>query len=295
MNNRFDEYTGRESRSIEHTIAALRDTLPKVAKDLIASTHDLSDPLNQSFMDSPDSPAEHSPRWHQYGILTHSEKFREFIEVEAPILMERWGILDRARSILSEEIDGISKANLLQIVSLVHDLGKFTARTFEYGEDGPLARFVDHEAHSGVIIRAEFKDGLQDLGLGEAQIEYIAECAEHHFDLGRARQTAIDNGGYTLLFARSEAFTEVARDIIHACPDVALEIGLMFMADSLSKTEIASTASTDEDIELDRASLKQEIKDKNLDPRLINQALQQPVNIEIGKQYLKIWAAQQLV
>ena len=293
MNYTSEKPAEAEPVSVEHILEVLRDTLPELAKDLIASSHDLSDPLEQNFVDSPDSPAEHSPRWHQYGILTHSEMFRRFIEIDAPVLMERWDLLDKADAALSQEIEGTSKADLLQIVALVHDLGKFTARTFEYKNDEPLARFVNHEAHSGAIIRSEFKGTLQKLGLSEAQIEHIAKCAEHHFDLGTARQTAIDNGGYTLSFARSEAFTKVAQGIIRASPDIALEIGLMFMADSLSKTEVASTADTDESIELDRARLEQEIKDKNLDQRLINQALQQPVNIEIGRRYLQLWAAQQ--
>lgn len=293
MSDLLKNHTEKESPSAEYILSTLRNILPDIAKDLIVSTHDMSDPLDKTFVEDPDSPAEHSPRWHQYGILTHSEKFREFIEVDATVLLEEWGILDKANAILREEIEGISKANLLQIAALVHDLGKFTARTFEYKKDEPLARFVNHEAHSGAIIRSEFKSTLQELGLSEAQIEYIAECAEHHFDLGKARQVAIDTVGYTLAFARSEAFKAVAQDIIDACPERALEIGLMFMADSLSKTEVASTADIDEEIELDRPKLEQEIRDKNLDARLINQALQQPVNIEVGKQYLQVWAAQQ--
>jgi hypothetical protein len=294
MNNPTRKQTDAEPVSIEHILAVLRDTLPDIAKDLITTSHDLSDPLNQSFVESPDSPAEHSPRWHQYGILTHSEKFRVFMEADTPVLLEQWGLLDKAEATLSRKIDGISKADLLQVLALLHDLGKFTARTFEYKEGKLLARFVNHEAHSGAIIRSEeFKDTLHELGLSETQIDYIALCAEHHFDLGKARQIAIDNGGYSLTFARSEAFKSVAKDIIETSPDIALEIGLMFMADSLSKTEVASSADTDEGIELDREKLEQEIKAKNLDPQLINQALQQPVNIEIGRQYLQLWAAEQ--
>lgn len=292
MKNFFEKHVEKEPTSIEYMLTTLRKTLPDIARGLITSTHDLSDPLEQSFADNPDGPVEHSPRWHQYGILTHSEKFREFIKVDTPILMEHWGILDKAETVLSEEIEGISKADLLQIAALVHDLGKFTARTFEYREDELLARFVNHEAHSGTIIRTTFKDTLQKLSLSEAQIEYIAECAEHHFDLGKARDVAKDTTGYDMAFARSKQFKEVAQNIIDMCPDRALEIGLMFMADSLSKTEVASKGNTDEAIRQDRSRLAQEIKNKNLDPRLINQALQQPVNMEVGKQYLQVWASQ---
>jgi hypothetical protein len=205
--------------------------------------------------------------------------------------MREWEILHNVETVLSEHIDGISKADLLEIASLVHDLGKFTARTFELKEDGTYdARFVGHEADSGKIIRTVLRDTLKLLGLTEAQIEYIAKCAEHHFDLGKARQVAIDTVGYTMAFAKSDSFKEVARNIITACPECSLEIGLMFLADSFSKTQVAAIADTDEQIKSQRAHLEQEIKDNNLNPRLINQALQQPVNLEIGRQYLQEWA-----
>jgi hypothetical protein len=127
------------------------------------------------------------------------------------------------------------------------------------------------------------------MGMHEQQIEYIARCTEHHFDLGKARQVAIDNGGYTMTFARSETFKKVAQDMIKANPELALEVGLMFIADSLSKTRVMATADTDEGINAQRSALEQEIKQKGLDSRLINQALQQPVNVEIGRQYLQTW------
>jgi HD domain-containing protein len=294
MNNSFEKHTDRETIDIEHIVETLRDILPNMAKSLVASTHDIADPLEQGFITNPDSPAEHSPRWHQHGILTHSEMFRAFIIDKAPAIMKEWGISNKVDAVLSEEVEGVSKSDLLQIASLVHDLGKFTARTFELKEDGTYdARFVGHEAHSGTIIRTEFKDTLIQLNLKESHIEYIAECAEHHFDLGKARQVAIDTVGYTLAFAKSDSFKEVARDIIASCPERALEIGLMFLADSFSKTEVAAVADTDDQIESQRKQLEHEVKDKNLNTRLINQAMQQPVNLEIGKQYLQEWARQQ--
>jgi hypothetical protein len=280
--------------SIDHILTTLRGTLPITARALIVSGRDPDtlDPLEKTFSESPDNPAEHSPMWHQYGILTHSEEFRKFIAVDAPVLLEQWDISKEATTTLSQEIDGIPKADLLQAASLLHDLGKFTARTFERQEDGSLlARFTNHEANSGAIVRSAFKDILKEQGLTDAQIEYIAQCTEHHFELGKIRKAAAENGGYTMAFAKSDAFKSAAQKILNKNPHLALEIGLMFIADSLSKTEIAATTGTDEEIESQRSKLEQEIKDKGLDPRLINQALQQPVNIEMGRQFLQLWAA----
>jgi hypothetical protein len=292
MNTSSRAHTDTKPLDITHILSSLRTILPAKATELIASSHDTSHPLEQNFVANPDHPAEHSPRWHQYGILTHSEKFRVFIELEAPILMKEWGLADKGVATLSEKIEGTSKSDLLQIASLLHDLGKFTSRTLELQEDETiLARFQGHEAHSGTIIRTAFKPTLEELGLRDAQIEYIAQCTEHHFDLGKARQVAIEGSGYTMTFARSDAFKKVANDIIAACLERALEIGLMFMADSLSKTEVTAVTGSDEAIESQRESLKQLLKTKNLDPRLINQALQQPVNVEIGRRYLEAWAS----
>jgi hypothetical protein len=286
-----DTYGNEKTQDNDQMLATLQGMLPSIARSLIAAKQDMSDPLQQPFKANPDDPAEHSPRWHQYGILTHSKEFQKIIKSDLPPLLAQWGIAHKVNLVLSEKIQGVTKADLLQVASLLHDLGKFTTRTFERQEDGtPLARFVGHEADSGAIVRFDLKDVLQKLGLREQQIEYIAQCAEHHFDLGKARQAAIDNGGYTIAYAKSAAFRGVALDIMKASPELSLEIGLMFVADSLSKTKIMATADTDEGILSQTSALEQEIKQKGLDSRLINQALQQPVNIEIGRQYLQIWA-----
>jgi hypothetical protein len=274
----------------DQILTVLRNMLPDIARRLIASKQDMSDPRQQAFKTDPDNPAEHSPLWHQYGILTHSKEFQTIIKSGLSVLSAQWNISNEVKAALSEEIQGVSKADLLQIASLLHDLGKFTTRVFERQEDGTLlAKFVGHETDSGAIVRTELKDVLQKMGMHEQQIEYIARCTEHHFDLGKARQVAIDNGGYTMTFARSETFKKVAQDMIKANPELALEVGLMFIADSLSKTRVMATADTDEGINAQRSALEQEIKQKGLDSRLINQALQQPVNVEIGRQYLQTW------
>jgi hypothetical protein len=293
MNRSFEYRAEKQPLDINHTLVTLRDALPRSASDLIALNHDMSNPLEQVFRDNPDSPAEHSPRWHQYGILTHSEQFRRCMNAGVPLLMEQWGLLDAILVALSQKIDGTSKADLLQLASLLHDIGKFTARTIERQDDGShVMRFVDHEAHSGAIVRFGFNEALQKLGLSEAQIEYIAECTEHHFELGKVRRVSMENDdNYTMAFARSEALTDIAQGIISTNPELALEIGLMFIADNLSKTEVAATADTDEGIRVQRTDLEQEITHKGLNPYLIDQALQQPVNMAVARRYLQLWAS----
>jgi hypothetical protein len=291
MINTPEHTAGKEPLNLERIVTILHEKLPTITSELIGTSENIDDPRQQDFMADPDNPAYHALMWHQYGVLTHSEKFRSFIANKAPDYIKQWGIAEQATAILSEKIDGTTKSDLLQIASLVHDLGKFTSRIFQVQPDGTeLARFIDHEAHSGEIIRHNFKRHLDEFGLTDAQIEYIAQCAEHHFDLGKVRRVADANGGYTLEFARSETFANVAQDIIAAIPELSLEIGLMFMADSFSKTQFSAKADTDEGIAKQKTTLQAEIQAAGAEPLLINQALQQPVNIEIGRQFLQQWA-----
>jgi hypothetical protein len=251
----------------------------------------MSDPANRSFAASPDDPAEHAPEWHQYGILTHSEKFGDALAEQIPAYARQWGVADPVDAALAVEIDGLAKRQLLQIVALVHDVGKFTARTVRRRPDGSVSTsFAGHERDSGRIVRNDLAPVLSRSGLGAAHIEYVATCAELHFELGKVRRTAKDAGGYTIAFTGTPAFMAAARHIIDAFPGCALEIGLQFVADSLSKTEIAATAETDAGIAAERRILEEEISVRGLHPKLISQALQQPVNLTVARHYLRLWA-----
>lgn len=211
-----------------------------------------------------------------------------------PVLLERWGISEPAAAVLNEAIDGVSKEKLLQIVAEVHDVGKFTARQVTQAPDGSIqAHFTDHEAHSGDIVRNGLKETFYNLGFSEAQIEYVARCAELHFELAKVRRTAKGSDeGFTLDFARSDAGRKAMADIIAAYPDYALEIGLMFIADTLGKAEVYAVIDDngeEHDIAAQKESLERELSSKGLPQSLIGHALQMPANIEIARQYLTIW------
>lgn len=252
----------------------------------------MSDPANQSFAIQPDSPMEHAPRWHQYGVITHSVEFGNALRDTVPEYVERWGLTEPVAAALSTEIDGIAKQDLLQITALVHDVGKFTARQVEHDEVTGATDFSfgGHEEHSGSIVRGSLHSTLMELGLTEPQIEYVARCAELHFELGKVRRVSKADGGYTVAFTESPAFASAAQGIMDEHPDYALEIGLQFIADSLSKSEVAATADTDEEIAVQRPALEAELATKGLNPNLINQALQLPVNLKVAEAYLRQWA-----
>lgn len=275
------------SPAVQGVLGHLGTELPAIASRLVAENQDMSVPANVTFAQSPDDPNEHAPKWHQYGVITHSVRFGEALRGRVPAHVSHWGLAEPVQAALSEPVDGIPKAELLSVVALVHDLGKFTARTITHDDTGAHVRFADHEAHSGKIVAAR-----HDLlpGLTRAQVGYVATCAALHYELGKVRRAAYAGDGFTVRFTGTSAFADAAREIIASHPNYAAEIGLEFIADNVSKTEVVARSQTDEGIASERGRIEAELRDRGLTHKLISQAMQMPVNLAVAKQYLTIWA-----
>lgn len=284
---------GKQPETREIT-ASLWEKLPTIAKDLIQKSQDLSDERNKNFFENPDDFLEHEPNWHQWGVITHTKMFEKFYREKIPQYLEQWGVSDKAQQQISEQIDGISKDQLLNMAVPFHDLGKFTERRLKREEDGSIsASFKKHEAASGKIIRTPEFSGMlkQEYGLTDAQIEYIARCAELHYELGIVRDEAKKSDlGYTLAFAKSDAFRDRAKQLMAQHPDFQLEVGMLFLADSLAKTDIRIEGNTDEQIESQDASVQEALKERGLNPKLIKAVKQLPINRAVAETYLKVWA-----
>lgn len=287
-----------KQKQAREIIASLWEKLPAIAKDLIQKSLDLSDERNRRFFENPDDFLEHEPNWHQWGIITHTKMFEKFYREEIPRYLKQWGLSDKFQKQMSEQIDGLTKDQLLNIAILLHDLGKFTERKLKREEDGSISTsFKNHEAVSGKIIRTpEFSKMLkQEYGLTEAQIEYIACCAEMHYELGIVRDEAKKSAfGYTLTFVRSDEFKNRAKQIMAQYPDFQLEIGVLFLADSLAKTDIRIEADTDEQIDSQDELIKETLAQRGLNPQLIKAVKQLPVNLAVAEAYLKIWAGRDI-
>ncbi len=275
-------------------IASLWEKIPTIAKDLIQKSQDLSDERNKNFFENPDDFLEHEPNWHQWGVITHTKMFEKFYREEIPQYFDQWGIHDKTKKQMSGAIDGISKDQLLNMAIPFHDLGKFTERRLKREEDGSLsASFKKHEAASGKIIRTPEFSGMlkQEYGLTDGQIEYIARCAELHYELGIVRDEAKKSDmGYTLPFARSDVFQERAKQLMTQYPDFQLEVGVLFLADSLAKTDIRVEGDDDEQIEAQDSSIQDVLKQRGLNPKLIKTIKQLPVNRAVAETYLRVWA-----
>jgi len=298
------EGAGGPQHPKEHYSRHLFARLPEIAKGMMATHVDRADPRNRAFLDNPDSPAEHAPKWHQWGVITHTKMFGLAHDKDVQRYLQNWGVKDRVDRHLDQEIDGQPKRDLLRAGIALHDLGKFTHRTFEEKPDGSYSTdFADHEAKSGELIRGpEFADSLKrDYDLTDNQVEYIAKAAELHFQLGILRSKAKQLGNYNMAFARSPQFPELAREQMRAHPDMALEMGLLFLGDSMAKTNIRFDADSDEEIQAKQGEMMDAVQRKlsalppshQFNPKLIQAAQQLPVNVEVAKQYLKTWAADQ--
>ena len=247
---------------------------------------------NQRFYDDPDDALEHIPIYHQWGIITHSKKFQEYFQGEVFSLLKKWQIESSVSDLLAEKIDGISKRDLLNILILAHDTGKFQVRNWRLDRLGRLqANFRPHEEASGTVIRNFIAPHLQQkYHFTPAQTEYIARGAELHYVLGIMRNEAKKSElGYNFRFLHSSRFLEIVEKIIKDYHSFALEIGLLFLGDSLAKNEFRLEAETDEEIQRQQQKAARMLAEHQppLPPELVFAVKQMPINIKVVELYLK--------
>ncbi len=271
-----------KEREIENRL--LRQ-LPQIAHTLI-----LDSPRNKNFQSNPDDPKEHEPKWHQFGIITHTAKLSEHYHQTVPKYLQEWGLNEMVVEKLSEEIDGKTKAELLGISMPLHDLGKFASPCREKSKSESVRNHLGHEEKSAEIINknSNVRKILIESGLTESQIDYIARCAQTHYELGKMRALADSLGfGFNMAFVKSSECRTACQKIAEKFPELKIEIGIYFLADSLAKTDLVISADSDDEIKAQSDRIKQKIKDLGLNPNLISAVLQSPVNINAAKTYLK--------
>jgi len=216
--------------------------------------------------------------------------FENFYNDEALKYLENWGIEKEIEKYLSQTIDNKSKDDLIRIAILFHDLGKFTQRKINYKDDGStFFIFKNHEIASANIIKSQsFSDWLKDqYFLTDAQINYIAQCAGVHYELGKIRDRA--NQSDIFQYVKGDQIQKDIQEIMEQNKGFELEIGILFLADSLAKTEIHINGNNDEDINQKSFLIKEEISKKGLNFTMEKAAKQMPINIKIAEIYLKTW------
>ena len=281
-NTLFDLEKGN---SENNTCQKLISMLPYIAKMVI-----LDRPENENFKRNSDDPNEHVVNWHQFGIITHTLLAWKSYQAEAQQYLKKWNINLKISKKFQERIEGKSKSYLLQISIIFHDLGKF-ARNFKESNGRNEHDFYEHEAMSEkLIVENEFIYRLlhETFQITETQIKYIARCAGLHFELGKARDASRKTTqGYSISFAHSEQCQKSCMEIASKFPQFKEEIGILFLCDSLAKTDVRIDAETDVEIENQTSHVENIIRERNLNPELIKAIKQLPVSIAIARRYLE--------
>ncbi len=259
----------------------LEEKLPEISKQIALRNARLPEEDKQKFLQNLDSPKEHQPMWHQWGIITHSKKLQEYWSTKK-FLCDIPKYLHKALiDYLQEEIDGVSKQELIGIALPLHDLGKFNKALGEGKFD-----FDGHEKYSQQIILEPFVSViLHTHGLTDKQIDYIANCAGKHFELGLLRLEIIESGlGYTKEWVQSDYFTEAVKKLFPIVLGYELEVGLMYLADSWAKVDSTIL----QEAERLQYRVEQILLQKGLPPELLDAIMQQPINMAVGKRYMRM-------
>jgi hypothetical protein len=261
--------------------------LPEIAKRIIEVRTE-----NENFIKNPDDPKEHVINWHQFGIITHTKVVLNTYTKDIHNFIEDWNVNDKITSKLSFKIGNKTKYDLIKIGIVLHDIGKFS-RNFRNENGKTDHNFYGHEAISEKLIISEdsfIHDLLKnDFRLTIPQIQYIGRIAGLHFELGKSRDAARRaSHGYSISFSNTKECEMSCKDIASQYTDFKEEIGILFLCDSLGKTDIRIKAVSDEEIEKHENFIHKVLDERNLCPRLMAAIKQLPVNIAITKRYLQI-------
>lgn len=271
----------------------LYEELPDYAAGLITGRHyrQPADPYRERFAANPDDPLMHSPKWHQWGIVSHTRQVGRQFRQQLPRKLREWFGDEAANTRLGlkdERVDGHSKWDLLLTSVPTHDWGKFTVRRLRSGSR-PDFRFGGHESESGALVRAR-RGWFAQRGIADGALEYLARCSELHFELGKVRDFAKVLGGYHLAWVQSDSFVEAVGNVTRMCPGFEREVGLFFLADNWGKTDLLGPMECESDVAIQDMwhPLENEIEARGLHPNLIQCAIQLPVNTAVGRRYLEL-------
>lgn len=254
-----------------------------VSKEIDKETDSLIRQYKQQFFTELDSPEQHQPNWHQWGIITHTRNFMKMYDNEVKQYLKAWNRIEAIEEHLSKQIDCISKSKLIYLGILLHDIGKFQKNYSKKLNWRVIYTFNKHEVYSQEIIQNDLYPLLHDYyRLTDKQIEYIAMCARYHFELGFIREIGKKSKyGYSAAFAKSQEFKDTVLDALSSFEEYKIEVGVLFLADSYAKTDVTFEERTDNEI-------LEDLKSQDLNPKLIHAVKQKSVNLEVVKCYFDV-------
>lgn len=274
--------------SIDEIIEEVNTNLEDIARSVVSKEVDkerdsLIQQYKQQFFAELNSPEQHQPNWHQWGIITHTRNFMKMYDNEVKQYLKAWNRIEAIEEHLSKQIDGISKSKLIYLGILLHDIGKFQKNYSKKLNWRVIYTFNKHEVYSQEIIQNDLYPLLHDYyRLTDKQIEYIAMCARYHFELGFIREIGKKSKyGYSTAFAKSQEFKDTVLDALSSFEEYKIEVGVLFLADSYAKTDVTFEERTDNEI-------LEDLKSQDLNPKLIHAVKQKSVNLEVVKCYFDV-------
>ncbi|MEI6774255.1 MAG: hypothetical protein WCL18_05725 [bacterium] len=256
--------------------------LPIIANSIIPDNAE-----NKSFREHPDDPKEHQPMWHEFGIITHSKKMlQQFFN------RNNWlkPIKKQIDSVLQETIDGKTKEELMAISIIFHNIGKYLRTIYIKNGEREIAH-PDHEqlGKNICMTNPHVQKLIQDrYHLTEKQYNYMTNCIGLHFELAKLRvNSQTIQQGYNLQYTHSDKFMRICENIRNKNPEYKTEIGVLFLCDSLAKTDITVYEKSDEKLLEKKKTMIQLLEEKKMPAELINPVMQKPINIAVAKKYLE--------
>lgn len=276
----------RENKIYVERINNCEKDLLQIANHLIPLTAE-----NNEFGNNPDDPQEHSPQRHEFGIITHSKKSIVHFSRRNQYIKDK-NIKEKIDSKLQETIDGKTKLELLATAFEFHDIGKFlrampTSEAQKIGVDpfpGHEKIWEDFAVHDETVQKII----NENYHLTPDQLKYVARCIGLHYEFAKVRDAAKKTPwGYNLKFVQSPECEKIFETIKNSNPDYAIEVWLLFLCDSLAKTDITIYGKDDEELTSKFAWVAEKLYKKKLPPELINTVIQKPVSTTLAKKYLE--------
>lgn len=290
---------------------ALRQALPDLGRSIARAHYYLTIEPNYSesqheqarrsialLASNPDAVTSHEPRWHEFGIVTHTEKVIDVALTKCHRLDDSSGDLAWAIDDLqTRSIDGMSLFELLVISLALHDLGKFQPIIRTSKEDNINRIFhTGHEARGGDLIAAArsvqpppelntLTTIFESFAITPRQLDYIEQCVRLHFEFGKVRKHA-SKTDYSVAYTQTPEFRKACIDIatehkgLFRESDMSIEKGVLFLMDSAGKTNFTVQNEGNE------SAWANHVQEIGAHPKLLHAYKQYTVHIEVGLQYL---------
>lgn len=232
------------------------------------------------FIENPNFAEPRLVKWHQFGLLEHTQRVRDAYLTKTDTFLEDFGITKIVDNHFYNKINGLTKYDLLDISIPLHDLGKIVVYS-----DSRTNR--EHELLSALLMEENIlKNFLNKTSLSREHLSYIKSCVELHDVLGKKLRDELKHSGKLKPeFLFSDETKSLCNKIAKDNSEFKYEIGIYFLCDSLGKTNVLIPYENDSVVY--EKKIISELERKKLLPDLKFGVMQLPINLKLAELYLK--------